>query len=98
MKVCVNLEVGKNIQILKEKKISIVNISALLKVIGVFFDNTLEGAKDPVYKEVDVTFYKNEEKMSITIVNSFSSNIDLSDGIVGRTTRGKNYCYGFLLV
>ena len=98
MEVCLNLEVGKNIQILKEKKIPVTNISALLKVIGVFLDNALEGAKDSIYKEVDVTFYKNEEKMSITIANSFSSNIDLSDGLVGRTTKGKNHGYGLLLV
>lgn len=96
--VCLNLEVGKSVEDVKDKKINMDSVSALLKVMGVFLDNALEGARISSLKEVDVTFYQSGKELYITVANSFASNMDLSKGVVGTTTKGENHGYGLLLV
>ena len=96
--VCLNLEVGKSVEDVKDKKINMDSVSALLKVMGVFLDNALEGARISSLKEVDVTFYQSGKELYITVANSFTSNMDLSKGVVGTTTKGENHGYGLLLV
>lgn len=64
-------------------------------IIGVFFDNAIEGAKSSKEKELSLEIYDSNLGMTFSISNTFSGKINLEKlGNKGYTTKGKNHGNG----
>ena len=68
-------------------------------IIGVFFDNAIEGAKSSKEKELSLEIYDSNLGMTFSISNTFSGKINLEKlGNKGYTTKGKNHGNGLHFV
>lgn len=68
-------------------------------IIGIFFDNAIEGAKSSKEKELSLEIYDSNLGMTFSISNTFSGKINLEKlGNKGYTTKGKNHGNGLHFV
>ncbi|MCI2041645.1 MAG: GHKL domain-containing protein [Bacilli bacterium] len=72
---------------------------SLSNLIGVFFDNAIEAAKESKERELYFEIYDSSVGLTILISNTYSEKINLSKiGTRGYTTKGKNRGKGLYLV
>lgn len=70
----------------------------LCRLLGIFFDNAIEAAKDSLNKKIMLEIYMLKDDLCIVISNTFENNIDLLKiNQKGFTTKGKNRGKGLYL-
>ena len=92
IKLTIDINVGsKN----KLKKLSEEQNNVLCKLIGVYFDNAIEAAKETKKKEVVLEIYELGKDLRIVITNSFQKKKNLERrNEKGITTKGKGHGKG----
>ena len=72
--------------------------SSITKVFGVLIDNAIEASLDSINKELSLDISNDNKYITITISNSYNTNIDLNRIGKGYTSKGKGHGYGLKLV
>lgn len=71
----------------------------LSNIVGIFFDNAIEGAKSSKEKEISLEIYDSNLGITFSISNTFSGKINLDKlGSKGYTTKGKSHGNGLHFV
>lgn len=93
------LYIDQNIKNVFEEKFDINTYRDITKLLGVFLDNAIEAAKEGEPKEVELEIKNKDKYILITISNTFSRNIDVSQvGKKGFSTKGAGHGFGLSIV
>lgn len=80
-------------------KLNIEETKVLCRLVGIFFDNAIEAAKESKKRIISCEIYTNKENIIITIANTYIGKIELNKIFKnGYSTKGKNRGKGLYLV
>ena len=93
----VTIDISNNVDG-KLKKLNIEENKLLCRLVGIFFDNAIESAKESIKRKICCEFYTNVNNIVIVISNTFSKKIEINKiNQKGYTTKGKNRGNGLYL-
>lgn len=94
-----SLNISRELKNLDFKKLDIDTNVDVCKIIGVFLDNAIEEVKGLKERMIGVDLYVEDDKLCISISNTYGKNKDFSKiDEVGYTTKSDGHGYGLSLV
>lgn len=94
-----SLNISRELKKLDFKKLDIDTNINVCKIVGVFLDNAIEEVKGLREKMIGVDLYVEDDKLCISISNTYGKNKDFSKiDEVGYTTKSDGHGYGLSLV
>ena len=80
------------------KKLNLDETKNLCRLVGIFFDNAIEAAKETKKKKISLEIYLNDDCLNIVISNTYTGNIEINKiKENGYSTKGKNRGRGLYL-
>ena len=93
------LNVDKKIKTIDFIELGLDNISDICNIIGVFIDNSIDAVRELENKNIDISFYQENNRIYIKISNNYKNEINVSKlGNIGYTSKGQNHGYGLAFV
>lgn len=94
-----SLNISRELKNLDFKKLDIDTNVDVCKIVGVFLDNAIEEVKGLRERMIGVDLYVEDDKLCISVSNTFGKNKDFSKiDEVGYTTKSDGHGYGLSLV